>query len=312
MSGRLKAGVSRRLLPRLERWAQAGETHPPAPDTDADAAGDMDDSVSRSEEAAARVGAGVLEAYDDVFSRFADERPSYMHALHETKRRMAVMREFGVRHPYWEVNDKLGGYRYVAALGLDHPAVLARHDEIRDVDPGAIPRRFLVKPVGGSTNRGVFGLDLEDRPATGAYTELLTGRELTWAQVVEEYESHVVEKRISAALVVEELLRHPRDTAAIPDDFKVYCFYDRAALVMQRHMNATADRTAWRFKFWDREWVDLGPIKFADRCDPDLPPPVHGDAIIEAAERLGAALRLPFVRLDFYDTDRGAVFGEVT
>ena len=118
--------------------------------------------------------------------------------------------------------------------------------------------------------------------------------------------------KVTGNLIVEELLRKPGGDGAIPDDFKVYCFYDRASLVMQRDLAESANRSKWRFKFWSRDWVDLGAIKYADRVDPDLDAPVHGAALIEEAERLGALLRLPFVRLDFYDTDRGVVFGEVT
>jgi hypothetical protein len=232
-----------------------------------------------------------------------------MHARQETMRRMALLRAAGVRQPYGDVNAKDGGYRFARSTGVDVPRELVRHDSVEGIDWNSLPDEVLLKPRWGATNRGVFALD---RQRDGSYVDLLRGRRLTQAEVLDQYRRHVEKGQISAAVIVEELLHKPGAATSIPDDFKVYCFYDQAAMVMQRDMGRQSDPAAWRFKFWDRDWADIGAIKFADRVDPQLAPPLHGAAIIDAAERMGRALRLPFVRLDFYDTERGAVFGEVT
>lgn len=232
-----------------------------------------------------------------------------MHARQETMRRMALLRAAGVRQPYGDVNAKDGGYRFARSLDVDVPRELSRHDSVDDIDWQSLPDEVLVKPRWGATNRGVFALE---RQRDGSHVDRLRGRRLQQAEIRDEYRRHVEQRQISAALIIEELLHKPGVPGSIPDDFKVYCFYDRAAMVMQRDMGRHPDPARWRFKFWDRDWADVGSIKFTDRVDPQLGPPLHGAAIIDAAERMGRELRLPFVRLDFYDTDRGAVFGEVT
>ncbi|NCG39175.1 MAG: hypothetical protein GWP48_16870 [Actinobacteria bacterium] len=194
-------------------------------------------------------------------------------------------------------------------MGISHPEVLGRFSSIDEVKPEEFGERFLVKPNEGSTNRGVYGLD---RQPDATYVDRLTGERRTWDEFATAYADLVKAKKISKSLIVEELLRKPGSSSSIPDDYKIYCFYDRAELVMQRDMNQSVDRVNWRFKFWNRDWEDMGPVKYADRVDQSLAPPVSGDELIATAERLGKALRVPFARIDFYDTDRGAVFGEVT
>lgn len=296
-----KSRLAARLLPTLERWS--------------------DDPLVRLEDEVLEHGRAQLAGIDEdvrrgltddvqsVFARFTDCPASYMHSLHETKRRMAILRAFGVRHPYWDLNAKQGGYRFAAAHGIAHPETFGRYAHIDDIDLDALPDRFLVKPDSGANNRGVIGLD---RQADGTYVDRLLGRAMTWEEVRAEYLELVGADRISSSLIVEELLRKPGDSRRIPDDFKIYCFYDRAELIMQRDMRQTSTRSEWKFKFWNRDWEDVGPVKYPDRYDETLQRPAHAAELVEAAERLGRQIRLPFIRLDFYDTDRGVVFGEVT
>ncbi|MFT5202299.1 MAG: hypothetical protein ACI9C1_001687 [Candidatus Aldehydirespiratoraceae bacterium] len=255
------------------------------------------------------LGVGNIKDLENVFARFTDRRASYMNALHETKRRMGLLRALGARHPYWDVNSKQGGYRFAAAHGISHPETIARYASLDEIDLADLPSRFLLKPDSGSNNRGIMGLDRQD---DGTYIDRLLGRVMTWEDVRAEYSDHADNGRISKSVMVEELLCKPGDSNSITDDFKVYCFYDRAELIMQRDMSQSQDRSQWKFKFWNRDWEDVGPVKYADRCHPELERPPHAEEIIAEAERLGKALRQPFIRLDFYDSDRGVVFGEVT
>jgi hypothetical protein len=253
--------------------------------------------------------ATAVEGVEEVFATFTDKRASYMQSLHETKRRMALLRRLGVRHPWWDVNSKHGGYRFAEQIGLSAPQTFGRFARIADVDPSAYGDRFLIKPESGSTNRGVYGLD---RQPNGILIDRINGGPTTWDQVAGAYVALVKAGKVSEAVMVEELLLKPGSADSIPDDFKLYCFYDRVELVMQRDMRKSSRHADWRFKFWDREWNELGPVKYADRVDESLRLPDDPAALIAAGELLGRHLRVPFCRLDFYDSDRGVVFGEVT
>lgn len=251
----------------------------------------------------------------DVQTHAADigERPpSYMYKLNESKRSKLLLNEFGHRQRLWAYNSKRDGARFAAANGVSIPEVFVESASIDTVAWDELPIRFVVKPVHGAANRGVL---LLERTGASTFVDLLDGRTKTVDQIVAQYREHVDSGLISMQLTMEELLRPRmslRDRIDAPDDFKIYTFYDSAAVVMQRRMYGSANRADWRFKFWSVDWDALGAVKYADRCDDSLERPDGSTELIAAAEQLGRELAVPFVRLDFYDTDRGVVFGEVS
>lgn len=239
-------------------------------------------------------------------------RPSYMYKLHESKRRKVLLNTYGHRQRVWAYNDKRAGYAFAESVGISVPETFVDSAVFADLDVGELPDRFVVKPHDGAANRGIY---LLERTADGRYRDLMRGTTSRVDEIREAYAELVQQRRISPTCVIEELLTprpELRDRIDAPDDFKVYCFYDRAAAVMQRRMYGQPDPRDWKFKFWTRSWDDLGPVKFPDRCDPGLELPAGAEELIAAAERAGRKLAIPFARLDFYDTDRGIVFGEVS
>lgn len=88
---------------------------------------------------------------------------------------------------------------------------------------------------------------------------------------------------------------------AAPVDYKVYVFGGRAEFV-QVHLDRATDH---RWLLHDRDWrqisrADLTPV----------PPPATLAAMLAAAERLAAPF--DFARVDFYEIDGAAKFGEIT
>jgi hypothetical protein len=234
-----------------------------------------------------------------------------MYKLNESKRRKALLAEHGHRQRVWAHNAKRDGAAFAAANGVSVAAVIIESVPFDALIWDGLPDRFVIKPVDGAANRGVF---LLERRGPG-FLDLIDGVTKTSADVVDQFRHQFESGRVSEFITVEELLLpRPvlRDRILVPDDFKAYCFYDRVEVVMQRRMFASADRSDWRFKFWSRDWNDLGAVKYPDRCDDSLQRPEGAADLVATAERLGRQLAVPFVRIDLYDTDRGAVFGEVS
>ena len=98
----------------------------------------------------------------------------------------------------------------------------------------------------------------------------------------------------------------------IPMDYKVYSFYGKVGLIMQKYVGVSNDRSTWRFKFYDADWNDLGPVKYHNLIDSELPKPEIADEIVKAAEKLSLESKVPFLRIDFYATRNGLRFGEFT
>ena len=239
-------------------------------------------------------------------------RPSYMYKLHESKRVKLLLNAYGHRQRIWAFNDKPSGYAFAESIGVAVPAVIVPNAEMASIDWSELPPRFVIKPRNGAASRGV---SLLESTADGRYHDLMRGETNTAEEIRSRYVDLVDRKLISPHCSVEELLTprlELRDRIDAPDDFKIYCFYDRAAVVMQRRRFCSSDSRDWKFKFWTRSWDDLGRVKYLDRCDAGLERPAGAEELIAAAERVGRQLAVPFVRIDFYDTVRGVVFGEVT
>ena len=244
--------------------------------------------------------------------------PSFRYKLYESKRRQRQLPLLGHRQRIWRHNSKPDGYELASSLGIEVPGRLAATtiDELHELE---LPDRFVLKPHQGAANRGVFLLVRQGQ----GFLDLMDMRTKSLDDVVARCRQFAESGAISERLVIEELLRPPTELADhvfVPDDLKVYCFYDRPVLTMQRRMYdarrpkhpAAPGPASWMFKFWTTAWEDLGPVKFADRYREALEQPPGGDAVLAAAARISRTLAVPFVRLDLYDTDRGTVFGEVS
>jgi hypothetical protein len=241
--------------------------------------------------------------------RVASSAPSFVGKLAETERQRVRGREVGLRETVWSYNDKLSGRAFAQRLGIAVPELLWTDEDVRAVPWETLPERFVVKPVDGTSSRGVFPLVRED----GRLRCLFAEEDAATPEAVERAYRQVVEEgRVSAAVLVEQLLGDPHRPAVLPTDWKLYCFGGRVEVVLQRQPRASRSTREAGIRFWDRAWHDLGPIRYADQVDEGMPGPLHPQRLVEVAERIAAALPRPFVRIDLYDVAEGVRFGEIT
>lgn len=237
------------------------------------------------------------------------ERPSYRYKLLESKRRRYdAAHLYDTPDPIMEINDKFRAYVFADRHSVDHPTIYGSYDGISEVDWEALPDAFVLKSRTGSSNRGVKALVRRG----DAFMDLLRDRTWTIPEMVEHQAELEEKQQASPQMFAEELVWKVNVDGAIADDWKFYCFYGRVGLAMQRDLKKSGDPSDWKFKFWDRDWSDLGPVKFVDRLDQDLPPPVAPEAMVAMAERLSVLIRRPFVRVDLFESERGPLLGEFT
>jgi hypothetical protein len=245
----------------------------------------------------------------------APPRPSFLYKLHESTRVSDDLRQHGMRMQVWQHNSKLAGYRLAERAGVALPKLFRESvdiDAITPADRAFFGDRFVVKPHTGAFSRGVHLLVRRD---ADRFLDLVDGMERSWAELVTSFEDLISAGRVARRVVVEELLcptSSMQDVTSVPDDWKIYCCYDRPVVVMQRRLFESADASKWRFRYWTPEWDDLGAAMDPRRHGPHLEPPIDGRALIDAACAIGEALKAPFCRIDLYETDRGVVFGELT
>lgn len=239
-----------------------------------------------------------------------EDRPSFSYQYKEYLRIVEALRDdLGVSHPLWDIEDKLKGYRFADRHGIDRPRVLGVYDDVGSLLWDALPDDFVIKPRRGASNMGVLALT-----RTGSRTFWDVMRARTWNVVeVDDYLSGLAaSRRVSGELLVEELIWAPHGHGMVPRDWKVLCFGGSVQVVIQRDLRQRARSADWRFKYWDRDFAALGPVKDAARFDPDLPPPADPPGLIAFAERAARMTRLPFLRVDVFESSRGLLLGEFT
>lgn len=114
-------------------------------------------------------------------------------------------------------------------------------------------------------------------------------------------------KGVNKKLIIEKFLG--RKDATLPEDYKIYCFNGKAKAILYV---AERDSVQHRAVFFDTGWNYLGETgKAAYKKLDNLPSaPFSLDEMVSVAEILAEGF--PFVRVDFYDVDGQAVFGEMT
>lgn len=237
-------------------------------------------------------------------------RPSFYFKHHEARRIGRLLRRHGARDVVWKVNDKDAGCAFAASHGVRTPEMFARYPDASSIDWDELPAEFVLKTITGTGSRGVLPLVRDGE----TYRDLLDGeRALSRAEIVEYLDGHVANRAVSRQLVVEELLRSPYpQRPGLALDVKVYCFYGVVGMVMLRCPGGSRNHDQMRARYFDPDGNDLGAVMAHVQVDPALPEPLRWTELLDAAQRLSAAIPAPFVRLDFYEQPDGIVFGEVT
>lgn len=210
----------------------------------------------------------------------------------------------------WELDQKLTSYRFVDALGIKHPSVLAQWSNPTELALDALPGAFCLKPNHSTSWRGVFVL--ERLSSELVYKDLLRDQIINEANIRKELSKLVSSRRISQRIFAEEPLLSARETQPV-DDWKLYSFYGQVGLVLQVHKSKGKPL----FKFYRGDFSPLPPMREPEKCDESLQPPCEPDQLQAIAETVSSALPLPFVRVDLYESERPngttvPVFGELT
>ena len=242
--------------------------------------------------------------------------PSF-YALYSSmnRQRAWLKRDYGVRHPIWEVEPKLAGRSLAANLSVRVPRLLAGPAPPERLQE-PVAERFIVKPIEGWSGRGVHALVREGERLFSLLDERTTSWEEVRGKLAADQKALAADAeakgwRVSREFIVEELLFSGNPERPLPFDWKCYCIGGRVELIMQREAH-NPGREGKRFKFWSPELSELGPVRHQDRYEASLPAPQHPRDLVASAERIARALPGPFVRVDLYDVPGGVAFGEIT
>lgn len=233
--------------------------------------------------------------------------PSFVRDLTTLRRTLTDLR--GVdpdqRHPQRHIPFKLRNYRLAASHGIATPTVYRSWASLEAIDLTDLPDTFVLKSDGGAGGHGVLPLR---RTGEDAY-ELLDGTRTFTAQEVRDRFASV--GTLSPPFFAEETLVQPGG-GPIPDDVKIYASYGTVMHTLLRRMPEHANLGTARYRYLDADAQDLGKVAPRQKIDPQIPHPEGLAQMMEHSAHLSRAVGIPFVRVDFYATDRGPVLGEIT
>lgn len=227
---------------------------------------------------------------------------SRMHRRHNTS---GVHRRHRVREPILDLYSKTSGRQFAELHGVRVPAVFGTWPTPDDIVWDDLPERFVIKSSRGGGGINVFPVERRD----GGFFDFIGQQLMTAESITERFWKKHQEDSVYFA---EEFLVG-RDGEKMPDDIKVFCFYGEPAYIEVRTEDWSRKRDGHqRVRTFLPDGTELFNARALIPHGDDITTPSDFTAIVEASGRLSAAIRRPIQRLDFYDTDRGLVFGEVT
>lgn len=233
--------------------------------------------------------------------------PSYRYKLAEAKRLRRVASAAARALGTFRVRNRLEAYDFAETVGVQHPKVLGQFAHIADVDFEALDSRFALKPIDGSSGRGVFVLERRGE----RYFDLLRG--VTWSpiEVVGRFIDYQLTHKLPSTVIVEEVLPPTPDTNSFtPDKWRLHCFGGTTRLIVRRSRSTDDRRPTWRYRLWYRDWT---PVELTDVVvDDSLEPALHGTELVETGDALAAAAGSPYAVFDLFDVPTGVYLNDVT
>jgi hypothetical protein len=265
---------------------------------------------------------GVTEE-DRAQSVDAVNNPSFQARLNGERRLHALEKALSPDKPTSVISQgKFWAYDLARSHGIDVPEQFGRWRRPDDIPWDDLPDQVVIKSAFAAAARGVFPLRRSDDGWV-----VLGSSTTTSAELVDDLNRLRKKGEIRGPFGAEEFL--DGGNGELPIDVRTYAFYGHVPFVLLRRPGAHGDLDTARFRPVDTHGADFIDVEQypvladpdVDRTqlprelavlDPTIPVPKNFAEVIDAAQRISKAIRLPFARVDLYGIDGRVVFGEVT
>lgn len=234
--------------------------------------------------------------------------------------RMAFKRKINLKKPitfneklqwlklYWQnplvakCADKYDMREYVIECGCSNALneVYGMYTNVNDIDFDKFPNQFAIKGTHGC-GYNIICTDKKLLDKDNTKIQLNKWLKERYSLVAAEIQYD----KMLPKIICEKYIRGKN--SEVPNDYKVYCFNGKPLFTM-----ACVDRIDGKasYYFFDNNWCLLPYNDASKNCKVIIEKPNSFSEMIEYCEKLTKPF--PFVRMDFYDTDRGAILGEMT
>lgn len=200
--------------------------------------------------------------------------------------------------------DKLEVRKYVEDLGLGNILVplFGSWDDADKIDFNKLPNQFAIK-CNHSCGMNVICFDKSQLDMEATRRQL---NEWMHAKHLYPFERHY--KKIKPMILAEALI--PNDeNGQFPTDYKIHCAAGKPIFIqvcIERTMEEGSKMVIYDTK-WELTNYTAHTKHYSSKT---IKRPKHLDQMLEYAKILSS--NLDYARVDFYDTDEGVLFGEIT
>lgn len=198
------------------------------------------------------------------------------------------------------LSNKYNSREFAKMHGCRVPELYWKGSDLTTINFTHLPENYVIRPTKGHSCNHVFlmknGGNLFDQCG---YTE----------QEIKEVLNDALKYNYTPEFLIEEFLTTEEGEHEIPDDYKIYTFNGEIAGIAV--INRLSQSSGY-VSFFDQNWRRLEKISTNTYKDAAIQQkPNCFDEILHHAKLLSKTYKI-FVRVDFYATARGAVFGEFT
>lgn len=179
------------------------------------------------------------------------------------------------------------------------PQLYWKGREVGEIPFDTLPEQYVIRPTIGHSANLVFLMDRS--------VNLMDKRTYAREEITETL-TKALAQNPHLEFLVEEFVRCEKGKYVIPDDYKVYVFGGQVACIQV--INRLGKKEGFT-SFYSENWEMLENMNTLYPASAYQHPPECLQEIITHARELGRSYGI-FVRIDFYATDKGAVFGEFT
>lgn len=200
------------------------------------------------------------------------------------------------------LENKLNAKEFALKAGIKVAKKIwsGRKEDFQTINLSILPETFTIKPVRGEASKNIFlmnsGYNLFDR-------KNYSGTELRSAV------SDLYLKKDISEIIIEEFLPNEDGEILVPNDYRFYTFNGNILFIqLDKRKSFEKDSVS----FYDENWNLIRKKVLVDAVvDNFEPAPNCLPEMIKEVKKLSRHYET-FVRIDFYATNRGAVFGEFT
>ena len=200
--------------------------------------------------------------------------------------------------------DKLEVRSYVEKCGLDHTLtrLYGSWDDADKIDFNQLPNQFAIK-CNHSCGMNIIVYDKSTLDIEKTREQLNKWLKMKHPVFFERHYGH-----IKPMILCEELIPNNSD-GFFPMDYKIHCANGKPVYIQCCFERSEED--AGRRVIYSIEWKNLHYIlNDSHYSEIEVPRPKHLEQMLQYASNLSKGL--DYARIDFYDTDKRVIFGEVT